>query len=187
MIKKTLAAAGFIAVLAASTSVFAGDYDAQAKALADGTIKAWLNNPAVIEAVKASNEKHASLTQDDIDALDKQWRAGDEALINGIMSNDLSTYLKGIEAAGEGLYTEIFVMDNKGLNVGQSVKTSDYWQGDEAKWQETYPKGPDSMHLSDVEEDESSQTFQMQISLPVVDGGANIGAVTVGVNAENLQ
>jgi hypothetical protein len=43
------------------------------------------------------------------------------------------------------------------------------------------------MHLSDVEEDESSQTFQMQISIPVVDGGTVIGAVTVGVNAEMLE
>lgn len=187
MIKKTLSVASALAILVSSTAAFAGDYDAKAKALADTTIKAWLNNPVVINAVKASNDKHASLTQADIDALDKQWRADDADLINGVMDNELSTYLKGIEADGAGMYTEIFVMDNKGLNVGQSVKTSDYWQGDEAKWQETYLKGADSIHLSDVEEDESSQTFQMQISLPVVDGSDVIGAVTVGVNAENLE
>ncbi|MEM8755288.1 MAG: hypothetical protein AAGF90_20180, partial [Pseudomonadota bacterium] len=75
----------------------------------------------------------------------------------------------------------------KGLNVGQSAKTSDYWQGDEAKWRETYLVGPDAIHVSDVEEDESTQTFQIQVSLPIVDGGAPIGAVTVGVDVEHLQ
>lgn len=187
MFKKTLSVATVIAVLATGSAALANEYEAKARALADGTIKAWLNNPAVIDAVKAQNEKHANLTQADIDALDKQWRAGDEALINGVMNNDLSTYLKGVDSEGAGMYTEIFVMDNKGLNVGQSSKTSDYWQGDEAKWQETFLIGPDAIHLSEIEEDESAQTFQMQISLPVVDGGVVIGAVTVGVNAEHLE
>jgi hypothetical protein len=40
------------------------------------------------------------------------------------------------------MITEMFVMDAKGLNVGQSDVTSDYWQGDEAKWQKTYGAGP---------------------------------------------
>jgi hypothetical protein len=84
------------------------------------------------------------------------------------------------------MYTEIFVMDNKGLNVGQSDVTSDYWQGDEAKWQKTYQVGPDAIHVSDVEQDESSQVFQAQVSVPVVDGGQVIGAVTVGVNVDAL-
>jgi hypothetical protein len=80
-------------------------------------------------------------------------------------------------------------MDNKGLNVGQSGITSDYWQGDEAKWQKTYGKGPDAILIDDVEFDESSQTFQSQVSLPVVDSisGEVIGAVTVGVNMDLLQ
>jgi len=170
-----------------SFSAFANEYEASAKSLVDSQIKGWLENPTVIDAVKAQNAAHEGLSQADIDALDQKWRAGDAAVIDPVLNSDLSTYLTGVKEGGEGLYTEIFVMDNKGLNVGQSDKTSDYWQGDEAKWQETYSVGPDAIHLSDVEEDESSQTFQMQISLPVVDGGSVIGAVTVGVNAEMLE
>ncbi len=173
--------------LLGSAPVMAGDYDEAATNLAHSTIKEWVQNPAVIDAVKAANAAHASLSQDDIDALDKKWRAGDAAVIDAVLHNDLSTYLSGVKDDGAGLYTEIFVMDDKGLNVGQSDKTSDYWQGDEAKWKETYLIGPDAIHLSDVEEDESSQTFQMQISLPVVDGDHVIGAVTVGVDADMLE
>jgi hypothetical protein len=66
--------------------------------------------------------------------------------------------------------------------------TSDYWQGDEDKYSMTYPKGPGAVHFSDVEFDESSQTYQAQISIPLVDTATNevVGALTVGVNAEAL-
>ena len=86
------------------------------------------------------------------------------------------------------MVTEIFVMDNKGLNVGQSDVTSDYWQGDEAKWQKTFLAGADAVFIDAVEFDESTQTFQSQLSLPVVDpqSGDVIGAVTIGVNVDTL-
>ena len=79
-------------------------------------------------------------------------------------------------------------MDAKGLNVGQSDVTSDYWQGDEDKWQRTYPVGPDALLIGEVEQDESTQRFQTQVSLSVVDpaDGAVIGAVTVGIDVETL-
>lgn len=185
--KKFLGLAVATATLVMSFSAYAGDYQAKAKALAAEKIQAWVNNPEIIDAIKAQNTKHASLSQSDIDALDKKWRAGDNALIGGILQNDLSKFLKDIHQKGAGLYTEIFIMDNKGLNVGQSDKTSDYWQGDEAKWKETYLKGAGAIHISDVEKDESSQTYQLQISLPIVDGEQVIGAATIGVNAEMLE
>jgi hypothetical protein len=105
------------------------------------------------------------------------------------MGNPASAYLKKIEADSKGLFSEIFVMDAKGLNVAQSEVTSDYWQGDEPKWQQTFPKGKDAIHISDVEKDESTQTYESQVSVPVVDpaNGSVIGAITVGVNVELLQ
>jgi len=151
---------------------------------------AWLNNPTVISAVKAQNAENAGLSNADIDALDKKWRAetknGNGPTIDAKLSNDLSAYLKKVKADAQGLYTEIFVMDNKGLNVGQSDVTSDYWQGDEAKWQKTFQVGPDAVHVSEVEQDESTQVFQSQVSLPIVDDGKVIGAVTVGINVDQI-
>ena len=79
-------------------------------------------------------------------------------------------------------------MDARGLNVAASAATSDYWQGDEDKFQQTYEIGADSVHFSDIEFDESSQTYQGQISVVIVDPSTNtpIGAITIGVNAEAL-
>jgi len=186
MMKRTLAAM----MLAIPLSVSASDVSDKLTEHARSQFPGWLNNPVVIEAVKAQNAKHAALSQAEVDKLDKQWRAetksGGGPLIDATLANPLSVYLKKVQADAQGMYTEIFVMDNKGLNVGQSDVTSDYWQGDEAKWQKTYQVGPDAIHVSDVEQDESSQVFQAQVSMPVVDGGQVIGAVTVGVNVDAL-
>lgn len=159
-------------------------------ALAKNEVQQWLNTPAVWEQVKAQNSRHQGMSEADIISLDKQWRAetsaSDQPLINKVLSTSLSSYLAGIKEKSAGVYTEIFVMDAVGLNVGQSDVTSDYWQGDEAKWQKTYPMGADAFHIGDVEMDESSQQLQVQLSLPVVENGSVIGAVTIGINVDAL-
>ena len=96
--------------------------------------------------------------------------------------------LKSKKDEAGGLFSEIFIMDAKGLNVGQSDVTSDYMQGDEAKWQNTYAAGPDAVFIDEVEFDDSSQQFQSQANLTIVDPatGKPIGAITVGVNVEQL-
>ena len=155
-------------------------------------IRTWASNPVVIDAIKRQNTKHVSLPQDEIDRLDKQWRAEtkvtNQPLIASVLANSLSAYLKDVKADAAGLYTEIFVMDDKGLNVGQSDVTSDYWQGDEAKWKKTFLAGADGLLIDEVEFDESSQTYQSQVSVAIVDPttGKSIGAVTVGVDVEKV-
>jgi hypothetical protein len=66
-------------------------------------------------------------------------------------------------------------------------KTSDYWQGDEAKWQESFKDGAGAVHAGGVEFDESSQDYLVQISVPVMDSGKAIGALTIGVNLDFLE
>ena len=170
----------------------ANEFAAPITKLADSEVRQWLKDPAIVNAVKAQNQKHAALTQAEIDTLDKKWRAetgaSSQPMIQAVLSNSLSKFLKAKKDGSKGLYTEIFVMDNKGLNVGQSDVSSDYWQGDEAKWKKTYAVGATAIHISDVEKDESTQSFQSQLSLPVVDPANNqvIGAITLGINVEQL-
>jgi len=179
---------GLFTVVAA----FANEFAPAISEHANTEVKKWLGDAQIVNAVKAQNIANAGLSEADIIKLDKTWRAETSAsaqpMINKVLNNSLSAYLKQRQEASAGLYTEIFVMDNKGVNVGQSAITSDYWQGDEAKWQKTYQAGAGAIHISDVEEDESTQTFQSQLSLPVVDPvtGTVIGAVTIGVNVEGL-
>lgn len=190
-ILKTVAAS-VLAIGVLTTAAFANDFAPQINKELAEKIKPWLSDPAVVEAVKAQNAKTASLSEADIDKLDKQWRAeakgGGGPLVNEVLGNALSAFLKGKKDASGGLYSEIFVMDAKGLNVGTSDVTSDYMQGDEGKWQKTYPVGPDAVFVDDVEFDESSKAFQSQVSTTVVDpaSGKPIGAITIGINVEKL-
>ncbi len=155
-------------------------------------IKAWVQTPMIIEAVKAQNEAHKDIEHNTIQQLDQQWRAetsaSDKPLIDKVLSTSLSQHLKEVKESSKGSYTEIIIMDNKGLNVGQSDITSDYWQGDEDKWKKTYLVGPDAVEIGDVDMDESSHSFQSQISVPIVDPETNkvIGAATVGVFVNSL-
>ncbi|HIP77616.1 MAG TPA: hypothetical protein EYH07_04025 [Kiloniellaceae bacterium] len=159
---------------------------------ANSTVKNWIADSTVVNAIKAQNERHAGLSQADIDKMDKDWRAQTDAssrpMIDAILSNALSAYLSKQKESMQGLVTEIFVMDNRGLNVGQSDVTSDYWQGDEAKWQKTYSAGPNAIFIDEVEMDESTQTFQSQLSMSIVDpaSGEVVGAITIGVNVDAL-
>lgn len=166
-------------------------YDSALKELAKTKIAVLVGNATVQSAIKAQNSKHTGLSQADIDNLDKQWRAENKGsskpMIDATLSNALSKYLSSEKGKSDGLYTEIFIMDNKGLNVGQSDVTSDYWQGDEAKWQKTYSVGAGAIHIGKLKKDESTQQIQVQLSVAITDASnAVIGAITVGVNLDNL-
>ncbi|WP_259780540.1 hypothetical protein [Aestuariispira ectoiniformans] len=160
------------------------------KAIAD--VRTWLDNPVVAISLNAQNKKYATISQSEVDELDKQWRAeresDDQPLIAAILSSPLSNYLTQIQAASGGLWTEIFVMDAKGLNVGQSSITSDFWQGDEAKFQKTFMQGSDAVFVDDPEFNEDSKTWRAQLNFTLTDSsGKPVGAVTVEYNLTELE
>ena len=186
------ASLGFAVYLGLSGMSVANEYEQQLRDVYQQQLKAWLQHPGLIEAINQQNAEHESLTEADIASLDQDWReqakAGSGPLIERLMNKDASTYLAGKKRGSGELVTEVFVMDNKGLNVALSNVTSDYMQGDEAKWQKTFGQGAGEVFIDEVEFDDSTDTFQCQISATVVDPstGNAIGAVTFGINIENL-
>lgn len=168
------------------------EFAPQLEDLFNDDLQAWLQEPRLVEAVKRSNEAQGDLTEAEIAELDQQWRdevaTGGGALTDEVMARPLSEWLQGQQAALDGLITEVFVMNDKGLNVGQSALTSDYMQGDEAKWQETYGEGAAALFIDEVEFDESTGAFQTQVSATVIDPATNeaIGAITFGVDLDRL-
>jgi Skp family chaperone for outer membrane proteins len=151
----------------------------------NANVKPWLSDPKVVEAVKAANKKHANLDYLEIQKLDEEWKAKSPALVEGTMGNELSTFLKARKTALKGIMTEAFVMDDKGLNVGQTDGTSDYFQADEPKWQKSYGGGSDAVFVDAVEEDGGKKIAQA--SLTISDGGKAIGAITVGIDVDQLK
>jgi len=154
-------------------------------------VRSWSHTPVVMLTLEASNERYASLDQAGIDAIDEQCRAEreveDQPLNTAVLSSPLSTSLTRIQARSRGLYTEIFVMDAQGLNAGQSSITSDFWQGDEAKWQKTFQVGPDAIFIDEIEINDETGTENAQVNMSIAQDGQVVGAITVEVNVTELR
>ena len=186
-----------LAVMAAmtpviSTPVFANEYAPAMSAYLDAEVRSWAHSPILVDAINAQNQRTGAYDQGMIDQMDLSWRAEigtpSTPTITPVIVNAAAEFLRGQVQASGGRVTEVFIMDAQGLNVAASSMTSDMWQGDEAKHSETYSVGPDAVHFSNIEFDESTQTYQGQISLTITDPGTGlaIGAITIGIDAESL-
>jgi Merozoite surface antigen 2c len=157
------------------------------------TLRQQLQQPVTILSVTSSNKRHEGVQQAEIDKLDEAWKSeaksDDQPLIAEILSSPLSSYLLYTQAKSAGLFTEIFIMDKFGLNVGQSSVTSDYWQGDEDKFQRTFAVGPDAVFIDEPEYHDETKTWRVQVNLTIVDPAskAAIGAATAEINLTELQ
>ncbi len=180
------------AVTGIASPVFAVDQDIadRVETYATTQLSGWLDQADLLQAIKSQNEKHAGLSQSEIDTLDQTWRAeadaSDQPMIDDLLSRSTSEYLRDMQMQTDGIVTEVFLMDNLGLNVAQSDATSDYWQGDEAKFQETFGVGSGTIHIGEIELDESSGAYQIQVSMTISDpaDGSPIGAATFGLTME---
>lgn len=154
--------------------------------------RAVASSEVVLRSVLAQNAKYGDLSQSEIDGLDQQWRkereADDKPLIAVTLSNPLSSYLTRVQANHLGVYAAIFVMDRNGLNVGQSAITGDFWQGDEAKFTQTFPKGASAVFVDEPEWVDEFKVWIAQVNLTLADAsGAPIGAATFDINLTELE
>ncbi len=146
----------------------------------------FAQNPMVVESVQAQNAKGYSLSR--IKEVDEDWKASEsiQGYMFDLMRNRCSFALINFQNDNK-FVVEAFVMDNKGALVGLTNKTSDYWQGDEAKFTESYKDGRGAIHYGDVEYDDSIGEIVIQVSVPVITGGKAIGAVTFGVSLDRWE
>ena len=184
-----LALAGFL-VAGTQSGAQADSHEAKIKKYLDQHVSSWLASEELQRAVYQQNLDHKGLTEADIAVLDSRWRAeklaGGGSLMSSKMSGELAAFLRGIKAAAGGVITEIFVMDDKGLNVAQTDPTGDYMQGDEAKWQKTFGVGPNAILIDEVEQDGGLNVSQASLTI-ARNNGYTLGAVTIGINVDALK
>lgn len=146
----------------------------------------------VTSAVVDANRQRGEISAEEIRQLDRQWvrelETGTPELISQIEASRLSQYLQVVEAKEAELFTEILVMDRVGLNVGVSRVTSDYWQGDESKYQKVFPPGGEGIFIDRIEYDASTGKFQVQVSIRLHDPttAEPIGVMTTGIDVEAM-
>ncbi len=168
----------------------AAEFGPKVLKVAQGELQTWINDPVIIYAIREQNELYSGLSQKKINRLDKRWVKGGSRgpMVGDLLGRQASIILRDRRELSNGLINEIIVMDALGLNAAISDATSDFYQGDEAKYLETYLKGPDAVHIGELEFDESTQKVQTQVSLSVTDpdNGEVIGAVTFGISLDAL-
>lgn len=148
-------------------------------------LRAIGKDPVIVAAVQAQNARNASLAS--IKAADERWMAGNEAaLVKQTLTGPCADRLRALAAANPA-YSETFAMDDQGALVCATTKTSDYWQGDEAKWERAFNGGKGDVFIDRPKFDESAKARIAQISVPVMDGDKAIGAVTVGIVIAKLK
>lgn len=190
MESRTMKVAAIVMIIAMT---LAGAVGAQGKEVpkslvkfAGETLAAFGQDATIVAAVQAQNQKGVSL--DAIKEIDRKWMAtaGLDDLMRSLAGNACAERLKKIQEQNKFIL-ESFAMDDKGAVVGESNKTSDYWQGDEPKWTESFKGGAGAIHYGALTYDASAKANIIQISVPVMSGGKAIGAITFGISVDEWE
>lgn len=155
-------------------------------------VRDWATAPTVVLALEGRARRVGALPREDLEALDAQWRAerreSEQPLIASVLSSPVSSYLTAIQAASVGLYSAIVVMDANGLNIGQSVTTPGYWQGETPAFQGSFAAGPGAVYLAEPAYHDGSRTWRVWLAMAIDnDGGPPLGAVSLEVNLTELE
>ena len=133
-------------------------------------LKNIATNPQIIEIIKRFNEKNQELSISDILKRDKKWKEtkGIDDFIKPLLINDCAQFLIEFQEQYDE-FPEIFITDEKGLIVGETNKTSDYYQADEQWWIKAYNDGIGRIYFGEIEYDESAYAEAIPIYIPVMD------------------
>ncbi len=177
----TVAALSVVGSVGVQTPVHAEEMPPELMQMLPEMSKTWGTDPAIVAAVKEQNAK--GLTLSDIQSLDAKWQAtsGLASFMLAYFDNAGADALGTLEKSAPYVM-ESFIMDNQGAIVAATNKTSDYWQGDEDKFTESFKGGAGAIHTGEVEFDDSAQAYLVQVSVPVMSEGKAIGAITIGVD-----
>lgn len=148
-------------------------------------LKFLSKNAMLLASIRKQNQK--GMTLDEIKTIDEEWKAGTSPLIKALQTNKPGSFLENIIVQQAGVYSEAFLTDAQGANVAAYPATSDYWQGDEAKFTKAFADGAGKIFIGGVEFDESTQSNAVQISVPMFYGDEAIGVLVIGVKVTALE
>ncbi len=141
-----------------------------------GLAQTMARDAELLAAVVAKNAEKE--TAESVERKDKEWSTKpDSPLRKALSSSPCAQRLRKL-IADDRMVVEAILMDDHGANVCVSQETSDYWQGDEAKWQKTF-KGGQEVFVDEPALDESTHVYAVQLSVPVSEDGRPIGALTL--------
>jgi hypothetical protein len=135
-------------------------------------------DPEVLKALRAKNASGETLAM--IQARDRSWTTdAQRTLREGLLNGPCAERLRALVREDASI-VEVILMDVQGANACLSRETSDYWQGDEAKFQRTFGVGND-VFVDEPALDASTGTYAIQLSLLISVKGEKLGALTLSL------
>lgn len=150
-------------------TVLAPELD-QLLAKEEETLKILAAGETIVDAVRSANARDRDISLAEITRLDTEWIASKTAtpFIQQFMNNTAAFALLAFQKT-HPRFKEIFIADAYGLNVGETNKTSDYYQADEAWWVNSMNGGTGKVFHGQIEFDQSAQTEAISIYVPIID------------------
>lgn len=154
------------------------------------SLQALAISPNLVEELRKANSRYEGRDQAEIDAeialLDQAWKDEDasvEPIVAEIFASPASDEMKTFMSVFPD-EVEVFLTDIQGLNIGMSDRTGDYLQADEDWWMNAYNNGTGGISVSEVEYDDSSNVYAMNIGVPVrdPDSGTVVGILRGTIN-----
>jgi hypothetical protein len=151
---------------------------------------------AIINLQQAVEAGPRMETFTDVLTADSKWQALAPRMATPLASQVLdlpgSKALFAWQRAHKGLITEAMLMNDMGTLAAMSQLTSDFWQGDEPKFQAVMnapleaSTGKPVLYISPIRYDSSTARFQITVSIPLAlpNGGAPDGAISFGLDIE---
>ncbi|HMR65611.1 MAG TPA: cache domain-containing protein, partial [Anaerolineae bacterium] len=155
--------------------------DAQARLIGDiltnevETLQVMTHNDIIHQALDqgdfaAYDSTNLAAIQKLLSDLDEQWQQVDEQdpLVRSRLDSAAAAELTDLQRSSAN-NAEVFITDQYGAVVAATGKTSDFNQADEQWWQAAYNEGRGGVYIGLPEFDESSQTFGVNLALPIYD------------------
>ncbi len=159
------------------------EIDAALQAKIDAQVKqiqSWAADPVLVNAVKAQN---ANLPADYAVMTEEKWAALTilDPFVRSFNKNEAGQFLKSKKT---DLILRTFVSDANGIKVGFSSKTLKWSHKGDLKHEQPMSG---KIWQGALEQDKATGLQQVQVSVPVLDGGKPVGSLVVGLSVAKLQ
>jgi len=142
----------------------------------------WAASPVVVQAVLAQNAKGPIPGMDNA-----KWKTVPESdpIVQGFINNDAGKFLKDELAKTDGIVTGAFLNAAQGEKVAFTDKTGSYIHKGSAKFDVPFTTG--KTWQGPAELDDSGKVYEVQVAVPVLNEGKNIGVLVIEINASKLE
>ena len=148
--------------------------------------------PQVKEVLRLKNKEYRaqpqSVAEKKVMKFDAEWieSGGRNDFASGILNSEFSEFLREYQRTAPERYGEIFLTSRMGTTVAMSGTLSDYFQGDEQWWNESFSNGKGRTFLDYRGFDKSVGTLILGVVVPVMDGSEVIGIIKVNYKIKEI-